>query len=181
MGEMDILLGFVSAITGAEKTPPRMTKTQIFFIIIISMRVKQFSGSVQLFSLKFFSLLCLLVFPAFFSGCDRSSEERPVMPPATHPLAREYIGFGVVNVSFTHILSEPGTAGVSQAYLRRGTVVRVIERRQINSRTGSELWVLAEGNYQGSGSVSRGWLQEATLEIYESEMQANTASRSLSQ
>ena len=103
------------------------------------------------------------------------------MPPATHPLTRDYIGFGVVNVSFNHVLSEPGPTGVSQAYLRRGTVVRVIERRQINTRGGSESWVLAEGNYQGAGSVSRGWLQEATLEIFESERQANTASRSISQ
>jgi len=140
------------------------------------MRIKHYAGHLQLLF-----LFCLLLCPIFFLGCNRSSDELPVMPPATHPLTRDYIGFGVVNVSFNHVLSEPGPTGVSQAYLRRGTVVRVIERRQINTRGGSESWVLAEGNYQGAGSVSRGWLQEATLEIFESERQANTASRSISQ
>jgi len=99
------------------------------------------------------------------------------MPPATHPLTRDYIGYAVVNVSFTHLLNEPG--GVSQTYLRRGTVVRILERRI--DRTGSESWVLAEGNYQGSGSVSRGWLQEAAVDVFDNESQAITASKSIAQ
>jgi len=117
---------------------------------------------------------------SFFS-CNRASNDIPVLPPATHPLTRDYIGFGVVNVSFAHVLSEPGAAGVSQGYLRRGTVVRILERRQLNNRGSSELWILAEGNYLGNSSVSRGWLEEATLEIYDSERRAITASRGLSQ
>ena len=136
---------------------------------------------VQHFVLFLFVLFLLMLCSGIFSGCRRSSEELPVIPPVTHPLAREYIGFGVVNVSFAHVLSEPGPSGVSQGYLRRGTVMRVIERRQVIGRGSSQLWVLAEGNYQGSGTISSGWLEEAMLEIYDSERQANTASRSMGQ
>jgi hypothetical protein len=140
------------------------------------MSVKYFSWRVQLCPLLFF-LIC----PALFFGCNRSRDELPVMPPVTHPLTRDYIGFGVVNISFAHVLSEPGPTGVSQGHLRRGTVVRIIERRQMINRNSSELWVLAEGNYEGPGSISRGWLEEAVLDIYDSERRANTASRSMGQ
>jgi hypothetical protein len=140
------------------------------------MRIKYFVRLIQLLTLLIF-LFC----PIVFFSCKRSTDELPVMPPATHPLAREYIGFGVVNVSFAHVLCEPGSAGVSQGYLRRSTVVRIIERRQIVNRGRTELWILAEGNYQGTGTVSHGWLEEATLEIYDSERRANTASRRMGQ
>ena len=139
------------------------------------MRLKHFGRYIQL--LLFLSLF-LFMLPI---GCNRFSKEPSVLPPVTHPLTREYIGFGVLNISFAHVLSEPGPKGVSQGYLRRGTVVRVIERLQISNRGNSELWVLAEGNYQGAGNISRGWLEEAALVIYDSERRANTASKSLSQ
>ena len=130
----------------------------------------------------------LLLFPLLLSGlvffsCNRSAEDRIVMPPATHPLARDYIGYGVVNISFSHLLKEPDPAGVSQGYLRRGNVVRIIERRQVIIRGITESWVLVEGNYQtdtaGQGTPVQGWLQESTLEIYENESMANTASRAM--
>lgn len=123
----------------------------------------------------------LLIFVSLFSGCRRQSEELPLIPPTTPPLTREYIGFAVVNVSFTHLLDKPG--GVSQGYLRRGTVVRIIERSI--DRTNSESWIFAEGNYQtnsntpGSTAVTRGWLQESTVDIFDNESQANTASKAL--
>jgi len=128
-----------------------------------------------------FLLLLSCVFLIALASCRRNSEELPVAPPATHPLSREYIGFGVVNVSFTHLLDESSSAGVSLGYLRRGTVVRITERRHTVSRGGEETWVFVEGNYQGSGSVSSGWLPETALLIYDSESRANTASRTLSQ
>ena len=110
-------------------------------------------------------------------------EELPVMPPVTHPLIREYIGYGVVNVSFTHLLSEPDAGGASRGYLRRGTVVRIIERRPLTNRENLESWVFVEGNYQGSSSVqgSQGWLLETTLEVFDNESRAMTASRILNQ
>ena len=125
--------------------------------------------------------LILFLSSLSFTGCNRSTEELPVIPPATHPLVREYIGYGVVNVSFTHLLSEPGNSGISRGYLRKGTVVRILERRPIIIRGSSDSWVLAEGNYQGPGAVSQGWLQENTLEIYENESRALTASKSMNQ
>ena len=127
------------------------------------------------------TLTISIVFFLFLTGCRRSSEEQPVTPPATNPLAREYIGYGVVNVSFTHLLSESGPGGVSQGYLRRGTVVRIIERVKFSSRGNSVSWVLAESNYQGQGAVSSGWLEEADLVVYENENQANTASKTINQ
>jgi len=128
--------------------------------------------------------LGLFIFASFFSGCGRSSEELPVMPPATHPLAREYIGYGVVNVSFTHLLDEPGSGGVSRGYIRRGTVVCIIERRQIINRRNNESWVLAEEsqeavNSQGAGVPVQGWLNETTVEIFDNESRAKTASKAM--
>ena len=118
-----------------------------------------------------------LLFMLFLSGCGRSNEELPVTPPATHPLARECIGYGVVNVSFIHLLGEPG--GLSQGYLRRGTVVRILERRI--DRESRESWVLAEENDQEAAAVPQGWLQETALDIFDNESRANTASKAIKQ
>jgi hypothetical protein len=125
-------------------------------------------------------VLLLFVFVFLFS-CRRSPEEQPVMPPATHPLAREYIGYGVVNVSFTNLLSGNDSKAVSQGYIRRGTIVRIIERAQINNKGKIESWVFGESNYQGPGAVSSGWLLESVLLVFDSEDQANTASKTMSQ
>ena len=113
-------------------------------------------------------------------GCRRSADELPIKPPETNPLTREYIGYGVVRITFTHILSAPGLEGVSQGYIRRGTVLRIIERQQVNTRTGIELWVLAEADIPGSPR-QQGWLQETAMEIFDSEDRANTASRTMIQ
>jgi len=134
------------------------------------MRVIVFLGYGQVIFAAFLVLLSV--------GCRRSSEELPVTPPATHPLTREYIGYGVVNVSFIHLLNEPGSGGTSRGYLRRGTVVRIIERRQVINRGNPESWVFAGGNYQDSDGI-RGWLQETTLEIYDRESRAITASKTM--
>jgi hypothetical protein len=135
----------------------------------------------ELTKTKTFFTLFLLSVSLLLSGCfdgrrgsGRGSDALPVMPPLTHPLTREYIGFAVVTVSFTHLLSDIGPEGVSQTYLRRGTVVRIIERRQFINRNSNESWVLAEANY--STNAARGWLNEAALEIYDTESRALTAS-----
>ena len=101
------------------------------------------------------------------------------MPASTHPLLREYVGYGVVNASFIHLLTEAGQEGVSQGYLRRGTVVRIIERRPVFNRGSSELWVYAVGNYRQPSESLRGWLRESTLIIFDNESRALTASRSM--
>jgi hypothetical protein len=101
-------------------------------------------------------------------ACSGKKEEIPVIPPVTSPLSREYIGFGVINVSFTHVTAEPDEDSSSLGYLRRGSLTRVIERRIITSAKGSMSWVLAEGPPQG-------WLREEVMDIYDSENQAKTA------
>jgi hypothetical protein len=138
------------------------------------MRLKYFVVCIQL---SFFLPLVI----ALTISCTRSSEEQPVMPPATHPLARAYIGYGVVNVSFTNLLSENSLNAVSQGYVRRGTIVRIIERAQVKIKGKIESWILVESNYQVSDTSSRGWLQESALLIFDSESQANTASKTMSQ
>ena len=135
------------------------------------MKVGRFNKKNQLYLSLIFPLILLL------TGCNRSSNDNPVSPPETRPLTREFIGFGVIIVSFTHLYNEPGIEGVSQGYLRQGLVVRVLERRQITNRGNFESWVLIEGNFHNPGSIVRGWLQEAVMDIYDNESRANTASR----
>jgi hypothetical protein len=138
------------------------------------MRIKGLSGLNQaVFLLAVFFLVA-------FKGCKKSNEEIPVIPPVTHPLVRDYIGYGVVTVSFAHLLNEPGSAGISNAYLRRGTVVRITQRRPLVSGTATVFWVLVEGNYEAE-NISSGWLEETTVDIYDSESRAFTASRTLNQ
>lgn len=105
-------------------------------------------------------------------SCNGKKDESPVIPPETPPLSREMIGFGVVNVSYTHVTAEPLDGSASPGYLRRGAVVKILERKMVKDRAAVESWVLAEGIYQG-------WLREAVVDIYDSEAQAFTASESM--
>jgi hypothetical protein len=83
------------------------------------------------------------------------------------------VGYGVVSVSYTHVVNEPNPNALSLGYLRQGSITRVIERRSITNVQGTvESWVLVDGNYQG-------WLQEAVIDIYDNEAQAKTAAESL--
>jgi len=114
-------------------------------------------------------LFCLLT----LCSCNAGKEETPIIPPLTSPLSRDYIGFGVITASFTHMTSDPADDSISLGYLRRGSLVRILRRQTI--RTGGSFipWVLIEGNQQG-------WLKEDVMEIYESEGQAKTAAESMS-
>jgi hypothetical protein len=120
---------------------------------------------------------CWLVFVLLIAAaCNGKKEEIPVVPPLTSPLSQSFIGFGVVNVSYTRVTVQPveetpeGTA--SGGYLRRGSVVRVLERRMVLNQEKNESWVLV-------GGPSEGWLKESLVDIYDSELQARTASESM--
>ncbi|MDR1863563.1 MAG: hypothetical protein LBQ67_06555 [Treponema sp.] len=115
-----------------------------------------------------------------FFSCQRSSDDIPLVPPPTHPLVRNFIGYGVVNAFFTHIMDKPGREGVSQGYLRKGSLVRIIERRSLNNRGNVEFWVYIDGPDQDSESGSKGWLNESALDIYDSKARAVTASEAMS-
>jgi hypothetical protein len=76
-----------------------------------------------------------------------------------------------------HLLEEPGLQEISRGHLRRGTVVRIIERRRINSAGVYRQWVLVEGNYLEEEFSSVGWLEEMAIEVFDRETRASTASK----
>jgi hypothetical protein len=109
----------------------------------------------------------------FLFSCDSKKEETPVIPPVTSPLSGDYIGFGVITESFTHISADPSQDSFSLGYLRRGSCVRIIRRQIIKTQDGYISWVLTDGSQQG-------WLKEEVMYIYKNENQAKTASELLS-
>jgi hypothetical protein len=112
----------------------------------------------------------VLIILIVLASCGKKAEA-PVIPPATSPLSRAYIGYGVVNVSYTYMTENPAEEGVSPGYLRRGSVICILERKVVKRGQESEAWVLAEG----------GWLREEIVDIYENELQARTAAGSMIQ
>jgi hypothetical protein len=117
-------------------------------------------------------------FMMFVPGaCGGKTGEIPVIPPVTPPLSRPVIGYGVVIVSYTHLVREPGEGGIALGYLRRGSLIRILERRIIRPGENAESWVLVE-RPQGQ---DRGWLKESVVDIYDNEFQANTAAEPMTQ
>jgi len=120
----------------------------------------------------------------FLIACNGKKEETPVIPPLTSPLSQSFIGYGVVNVSYTRVTAQPeedvsvgegaaaNSATASPGYLRRGSVVRILQRRLVKNQEKLDPWVLVEGS-------STGWLRESLVDIYDSEPQARTASESM--
>jgi len=107
------------------------------------------------------------------SACSLKKEEKPVSPPLTFPLSQTFIGYGVINVSYTRVNASIEESGSSAGYLRQGSVVRVIERRLVKNEGKTEAWVLVEG-------TAKGWLKESLIDIYGNENQAVTAAKSMS-
>jgi uncharacterized lipoprotein YajG len=117
--------------------------------------------------------LLLLTLISAFMSCTRASEENPVIPPPTNPLSSPVVGYGVINVSYTHVVDQPSANAVSLGYLRQGSIVRIMERRSITDTLGiAESWVFVDGNY-------RGWLQETVVNVYDNEAKAKTAGESM--
>ena len=132
------------------------------------------------FSLYYRQALILL-FPIFLFSCFRNSEDIPLIPPATNPLNREFIAYGVVNVSFLHVLSEPLDEDTSLGFLRRRSLVKITERRSIRNRGNTEIWVRIDANFSSDqGTDIQGWIPESSINVYNSEAQAVTASQSMS-
>jgi hypothetical protein len=142
-----------------------MTKNIKAGIFFINMRVtvKYTLGQAIIF------LLALLQI-----ACNIKKDETPVIPPETSPLSRDYIGFGVINSSYTYLTEDPSADSVSLGYLRRGSIVRVVRRQAVKTGSGSVLWVYIDG-------TQRGWLKEDAMVIYDSETRAKTASESMLQ
>ena len=121
-----------------------------------------------------FFVLILVLIAIFFVSCRNGRNESPVLPPPTSPLSRPYIGFGVINASYTRINTEPGEGADSSGVLRRGTVVLIRERRQMRIGAGGrmESWLLVE-------ETSSGWLRESFVDVFDNEPQARTASQTM--
>jgi hypothetical protein len=121
-----------------------------------------------------------LVWIALFVSCDgkpvftgiTESPDKTILPPATPPLSRPVIGYGVISVSYTHVVSEPSPLGFSLGYLRKSALVEVLERRLVNNDDVTESWVFVGGS-------SQGWLKEDVIQVYDSEAKARTAAESL--
>jgi len=105
-------------------------------------------------------------------ACNLKKEEKPISPPLTFPLSQSYIGYGVINVSYTRVNGSIEESGPDAGVLRQGAVVRVIERRLVKNEEKKEAWVLVEG-------TAKGWLKESLLDIYGNESQAVTAAKSI--
>ena len=116
--------------------------------------------------------LMLILFAASVYSCGLKKEETPVIPPVTGPLSRDYIGYGVITSSFTHINSDPSDDSLSLGYIRRGSLVKIIRRQELKAGNVFQIWVLIDGEHYG-------WLKEEVMEIYSSESQAKTASETI--
>jgi len=114
---------------------------------------------------QLFLFLCIYT----LCSCLVKKEESPLLPPETSPLSQDYIGYGVITNSFTHVTADPSEDSPSQGYLRRGSLVRIIRRQAVKTPGGFVSWVLIE-------DLQHGWLKEEVMDIYSSESQAKTAS-----
>jgi len=118
-------------------------------------------------------ILLITLLTLLLLSCSTKKEEISVLPPVTSPLSGDYIGFGVIKESFTHISTDPSQESPSLGYLRRGSCVKIIRRQTVKTADGYISWVLTEGQQQG-------WLKENVMDIYNNENQAITASELLS-
>ncbi len=116
---------------------------------------------------------------SLYSSCNRQNPEFVIIPPSDHPLSRPVVGYGVIVPLYTNLSGEPEEDGGAHGYLRRGSVVRVLERRLINRGTADapslpDVWVFVDGGYQG-------WLRAEEVAVYDYEEQADTASKKMVQ
>jgi hypothetical protein len=130
-----------------------------------------------LYHSQVFSLFLIWVFivsctvkPDFIG--NKGNGENTILPPPTPPLSRSIIGYGVISISYTHVVSEPSPSGFSLGYLRKSSMVEVLERRLVTNDGAAESWVLVGGAF-------RGWLKEDVIQVYDSEAKARTAAESL--
>jgi hypothetical protein len=116
---------------------------------------------------------CFLLMACTAKNDEKGSPVIQVIPPVTSPLSRDYIGFGVITASFTHVTADPFDGSSSLGYLRRGTLVRVLRRQTIKTNNDFMTWIFIDGPVQG-------WLKEEVVAIYDNESQAITASQAMS-
>ncbi|GMO55607.1 MAG: hypothetical protein Ta2G_14900 [Termitinemataceae bacterium] len=132
------------------------------------------------------SAALLVLVSLMLSSCKRFGADDDIHLPPTPPLSRPVIGYGVISSNYTHVLDAQGQNGKSLGFLRKGSIVAIIERRPIIEGEEAENWVLAKANYDGTEENQNitdvsGWLPEKELRIYPSKAQAKTAAETLPQ
>lgn len=77
-------------------------------------------------------------------------------------------------------MDKPGREGASRGYLRKGSLVKITERRSLNNRGNIEFWVCIDGTNQDAAEPGPpGWLNESALDIYDNKARALTASKAM--
>ena len=135
--------------------------------------VKYNVGQLSIVLLSIIIIFCSLS----LIDCNGKKEDGPVIPPVTSPLSRDYIGFGVITASFTHLTADTVDGSPSIGYLRRGSLVRIIKRQTIKTENNFVSWVLTDGTADDINTG--GWLKEEVMDIYDNESQAKTASETV--
>ncbi|GAB6392945.1 MAG: hypothetical protein MdMp014T_2318 [Treponematales bacterium] len=144
----------------------------------------------------FVGCICLAGFLLACSCRDKGGAKEVFAPPSTSPLSSDCVGYGVVTIAFIETAALPAESGGGEAHgrLRRGDVVKVTERRVFRDDAPEVtpgfslpaeggLWVCVEAAAGDGedGPDASGWLPAQIVDIYGSEAQARTASKSLGQ
>jgi hypothetical protein len=117
-----------------------------------------------------------------FASCRAKVPDDALLPPETPLFTQEGVGYGVVNVSFAHVLEAlPPAPSGSAGLIRKGSVVVVVERRSLPAAGGAamQLWAFVEAQGkegEPGGKPVSGWLPGANLDFYENLPRAETAS-----
>ena len=145
-----------------------MTKIKKNVIFLTDMKIEIKVASSQVRFLNYFGIFLIL------ASCSPKNEDVVIIPPVTFPLSKPYIAYGVINISYTQLNNLPkdnnSQNGISFGYLRKGSIVNILERKQENIDGKIETWVLVQGE-------ATGWIKESLVDIYENERQAQTASQ----
>jgi hypothetical protein len=96
--------------------------------------------------------LRLLLLIVVLASCKKPEEDLTIIVGATPILSKTSIAYGLVENSFAHILDEPSPQGASRALLRKGDIVRVVERRLVSTTQP----VQSGGGSSGSAASARG-------------------------
>lgn len=108
----------------------------------------------------------------FLGSCTPGNSGNLVTPPPTPPLSRNAVAYALVQTAYVNVLDTPETTGVSVAYFRQGTILKVLERRMVKNNDTPVSWVLVQ-----EGNSKKGWVLESALRVYDTEEQAKTAAQ----
>jgi hypothetical protein len=116
------------------------------------------------------------------TACKPKPALDAILPPETPLFVKDGIGYGVVNVSFAHVLKEAGGAAAA-GLLRKGSVIEIVERRRlreaeaVSGETQLWLYVVTRETEDAAAGIKpvAGWLPGASVDFYESLPKAVTA------